>query len=76
MDKLLDLVQKLRDSVVPAEKLSKLNKKQIISFIEDAKLLDKMRIFHDKTKAKAMKSIVNDEEEEGFRIRRTSRKCR
>ena len=65
MDKLLDLVQKLRDSVVPAEKLSKLNKKQIISFIEDAKLLDKMRIFHDKTKAKAMKSIVNDEEEEG-----------
>ena len=65
MDKLLDLVQKLRDSVVPAEKLSKLNKKQIISFIEDAKVLDKMRIFHDKTKAKAMKSIVNDEEEEG-----------
>ena len=66
MDKLLDLVQKLRDSVVPAEKLSKLNKKQIITFIEDAKVLEKMRVFHDKTKAKAMKSIVNDIEEEGI----------
>ncbi len=66
MDKLLELVQKLRDSVVPAEKLSKLNKKQIITFIEDAKVLEKMRVFHDKTKAKAMKSIVNDVEEEGI----------
>ena len=65
MDKLLELVQKLRDSVVPAEKLSKLNKKQILTFIEDAKVLEKMRVFHDKTKAKAMKSIVNDIEEEG-----------
>ena len=65
MEKLLDLVQKLRDSVKPTEKLSKLNKKQILSFIEDAKILEKMRTFHDKKKGKALKSIVHEEEEEG-----------
>ena len=65
MEKLLDLVQKLRDSVIPSEKLSKLSKKQIISFIEDAKILEKMRTFHDKKKGKALKSIVHEEEEEG-----------
>ena len=64
MDKLLDIIQKLRDAVVPAEKLAKMSKKQILSFIEDAKILQKMRIFHEKKRAKAVKSIVNEDEEE------------
>ena len=64
MDKLLDLIQKVRDAVVPDEKLSKLSKKQIISFIEDAKILEKMRIFHEKKNTTALKSIVHEAEEE------------
>lgn len=66
MEKLLDLIQKVRDVVVPSEKLSKMNKKQIISFIEDGKILEKMQIFHEKRKSKALKSIVHEEEEEGI----------
>ena len=65
MDKLLDLIQKVRDAVVPDEKLAKMSKKQIISFIEDAKILEKMRIFHEKKNTKALKSIVHEAEEEG-----------
>lgn len=65
MDKLLDLIQKVRDAVVPDEKLAKMSKKQLISFIEDAKILEKMRIFHEKKNTKALKSIVHEAEEEG-----------
>ena len=63
MDKLLDLIQKVRDAVVPDEKSAKMSKKQIISFIEDAKILEKMRIFHEKKNT--LKSIVHEAEEEG-----------
>ena len=66
MEKLLDLVHKLRESVVPAAKLAKMSKKELVSFIEDAKILDKMNIFHEKRKSKAtLKSLVHDADEEG-----------
>ena len=42
-----------------------MSKKQIISFIEDAKILEKMKIFHEKKNTKALKSIVHEAEEEG-----------
>ena len=58
MEKLLDLVHKLRESVVPAAQIKKMSKKELVSFIEDAKILEKMHIFHEKRKAKALKSIV------------------
>ena len=64
MEKLLDLVQKLRENVVPTEEISKISKKELIQFIEDANILKKMEIFHDKTKSKALKSIVHEAEEE------------
>ena len=65
MEKLLDLVHKLRESVVPAAKLTKMSKKELVLFIEDAKILDKMNIFHEKRKSKAVKSLVHDADEEG-----------
>ena len=64
MEKLLDIVQKLRESVVPAAELSKMSKKELVSFIEEAELLKKMERFHEKKQTKALKSIVHDAEEE------------
>ena len=66
MEKLLDLVQKLRESVIPSDEIRQMSKKSIITFIEDAKILEKMKIFHDKTESKALKSIVHDVEEESI----------
>lgn len=48
MDKLLELVQKLRESVVPTAGIKQMNKKDLLSYIEEAKILEKMQIFHDK----------------------------
>ena len=64
MEKLLDLVQKLRENVVPAAEIKSISKKELLQFIEDADILKKMAIFHDKTKSKALKSIVHEAEEE------------
>ena len=66
MDKLLDLVKKVRESVIPAADIKKMNKKDLLSFIEDAKILEKMQIFHEKKKEKQLKSIVHEVEEEGI----------
>ena len=66
MEKLLDLVKKVRESVIPAADIKKMNKKDLLSFIEDAKILEKMQIFHEKKKEKQLKSIVHEVEEEGI----------
>ena len=44
MEKLLDLVQKLRENVVPTAEISKISKKELLQFIEDANILKKMEI--------------------------------
>ena len=36
MEKLLDLVQKLRESIVPTAEIKSISKKELLSFIEDA----------------------------------------
>ena len=64
MEKLLDLVQKLRESVVPTAEIKSISKKELLSFIEDADILKKMSIFHEKKQSKALKSIVHEAEEE------------
>ena len=65
MDKLLDIVAKLREVVVPPVPVTKMGKKDLLEFIlEDAKLLDRMRTFHDKRKAKAVQSLIHEEQEE------------
>ena len=64
MEKLLDLVQKLRESIVPTAEIKSISKKELLSFIEDADILKKMSIFHEKKQSKALKSIVHEAEEE------------
>ena len=66
MEKLLDLVKKLRESIIPPTDVGKMSKKEIIAFVEDAKILEKMQIFHEKRQAKALKSIVHDADEENI----------
>ena len=53
MEQLLELVKKVRESVIPAADIKKMNKKDLLAFIEEAKILEKMQIFHDKKKRKA-----------------------
>ena len=48
MEKLLDLVSKLRENVVPAAEIKDISKKDLIQFIEDANILKKMEIFHER----------------------------
>ena len=51
MEKLLEIVAKLRETVVPPIKVSKMGKKDLLTFIlEDSKLLERMRTFHDKAR--------------------------
>ena len=65
MEKLLDIVAKLRETVAPPLPVTKMGKKELLQFIlEDSKLLDRMRTFHDKRKAKAVASLIHDTEEE------------
>ena len=64
MEKLLELVKKVRESVIPPEEIKKMNKKNLLLFFEEAKILEKMQTFHDKRKAKALKSIVHEVDEE------------
>ena len=61
MDKLLDLVQKLRENVVPTAAIKEISKNELLKFFEDADILKKMEIFHEKKKTKALKSIVHGE---------------
>ena len=64
MEKLLDIVAKLREVVVPPVPVTKMGKKDLLEFIlEDAKLLDRMRTFHDKRKAKAVQSLIHEDQE-------------
>ena len=64
MEKLLDIVSKLREEIVPDTVVTKMGKKDLLDFIEEAKLLDRMRIFHDKRKTKAVTSIIHEDQEE------------
>ena len=66
MEKLLEIVGKLRETIVPPIPVTKMGKKDLLQFIlEDSKLLDRMRTFHEKKKTKAVASLIHEEQEEG-----------
>ena len=48
MDKLLQLIEKLRNEIVPEQPLSKMSKPDLLKFIEEAQILERMRTFHEK----------------------------
>ena len=65
MDKLLQLVQKLRDEIVPESPLSKMSKPDLLSWIEEANLLSRMRTFHGKG-TRGIRSTLTDDEEDSL----------
>ena len=64
MDKLLDIVKQLRDIVVPPVPVTKMGKKELLSFLEDSKMLDRMKTFHEKRKTKEVASLIHEQQEE------------
>ena len=65
MEKLLQIVQKLRDEVVPDTPLSKMSKSELLSFIEEANIIQRMRTFHQKAE-RGVRSTLTDDEDEGL----------
>ena len=45
MEKLLQLISKLREEIVPDQPLSKMSKEDVLRFIEDASIIKRMRAF-------------------------------
>ena len=65
MEKLLHIVSQLREVIVPPVPVTKMGKKDLLTFIlDDSKLLEHMRTFHDKRKTKAVASLIHEDQEE------------
>ena len=63
MDKLLQIISKLRNAIVPENPLSKMSKEDILAFIEESNLLERMRTFHQRAE-KGIRSAITDDEED------------
>ena len=63
MDKLLQLIEKLRNEIVPEQPLSKMSKPELLKFIEDAQILERMRTFHEKG-GKGIRSTITEDDDE------------
>ena len=62
MEKLLKLVEKLRNEIVPESPISKMPKEAILRFMTDANLLQRMRTFHRKGPDAGIRSVITDDE--------------
>ena len=63
MDKLLQLIGKLRNEIVPEQPLSKMSKPDLLKFIEEAQILERMRTFHEKG-SKGIRSTITEDDDE------------
>ena len=48
MDKLLGLIDKLKNEIVPGKPLGKMTKADLLAFIRESNFLERMRTFHQK----------------------------
>ena len=64
MDKLLQLIEKLRNEIVPEQPLSKMSKPDLVKFIEEAQILERMRTFHEKGNRGIRSTITEDDDEQ------------
>ena len=48
MEKLLQLVEKLKSAIVPDQPVGKMPKAELLSFISESDLLTRMRTFHER----------------------------
>ena len=62
MDKLVKLVEKLRNEIVPESPIAKMSKEDILRFITEANLLQRMRTFHRKGVVAGVRSVITDDE--------------
>ena len=60
MDKLLQLVAKLRDELVPSQPLNKMSKPELI---EESNFIQRMRAFHQKGERGIRSTLTEDEDE-------------
>ena len=63
MEKLLQLVEKLKKAIVPDQPVGKMPKGELLSFISEADLISRMRTFHERVE-KGIRSAITDDEDE------------
>ena len=61
MDKLLGLIDKLKNEIVPGKPLGKMTKADLLAFIRESNFLERMRTFHEKVQ-KGIRSALTDDE--------------
>ena len=60
MEKLLQLADKLRSAIVPEKPLSKMSKSEILEFIEEKSVVERMRIYYGKKDGKKLQSKIHE----------------
>ncbi len=60
MDKLLQLGEKLRTAIVPEKPVSKMSKSELLEFIEEKSIIDRMKIYYGKQEGKKLKSKIHE----------------
>ena len=63
MEKLLSLIEKLKNEIVPEQKISKMSKADLLSFYDSKEILARARVFHQKVK-KGIRSALTDDEDD------------
>ena len=63
MEKLLQLVEKLKSAIVPDQPVGKMPKAELLSFISESDLLTRMRTFHERVEKGIRSAITEDEDE-------------
>ena len=63
MDKLLSLVNKLKNEIVPPQPVNKMSKEQLLVFFEEQSILDRAKVFHKKI-VKGIRSAITDDDDD------------
>ena len=63
MDKLLQLIEKLRGELVPESPIASMSKPQLLQFIEESQFIERMRVFHQKGDRGIRSAITDDEDD-------------
>ena len=73
MQKLLSLIGKLKNEIVPEQKVSKMSRADLLSFYDEKNILERARVFHQKVK-RGIRSALTDDEDDFIPSDRTLQK--
>lgn len=59
-DKLMQMADKLRQAIVPAKPVNKMSKSELLEFIEEKSVVDRMKIYYGKQEGKKLKSKIHE----------------